>query len=133
MKIKIGNYPTYRFYHRWLGLEPKQKISVKIDPWDTWNMDCTLAYIVLPMLKQLQETKHGSHQVDLKDVPESLHQSDNELEVNSTDEQWDYIIDEMIWVFEQKCRDDWELAKDYQDRMTNGFRLFGKYYEGLWD
>ena len=133
MKIKIGNYPTYRFYHRWLGLEPKQKISVKIDPWDTWNMDCTLAYIVLPMLKQLQETKHGSHQVDLKDVPESLHQSDNELEDDGIHEQWDYIIDEMIWAFEQKCRDDWELAKDYQDRMTNGFRLFGKYYEGLWD
>ena len=28
---------------------------------------------------------------------------------------------------------DWEGRKAYQDRITNGFRLFGKYYEGLWD
>ena len=158
MKIKIGNYPTYRFYHRWLGrFAPKQKVSVKIDPWDTWSMDHTLACIVLPMLKQFKEIKQSSHQVDLKDVPESLHQSDNELEDDGVHEQWDYIIDEMIWAFEQKCRDDWESdyykyeddtskpfvyklvwkdekgKKAHQDRMTNGFRLFGKYYEGLWD
>ena len=24
-------------------------------------------------------------------------------------------------------------AKAYQKRITNGFRLFGKYYENLWD
>ena len=28
---------------------------------------------------------------------------------------------------------DEEGRKAYQDRITNGFRLFGKYYEGLWD
>ena len=133
MKIKIGNYPTYRFFYRWLGrFEPKQKVYVKIDRWDTYSMDCTLACIVLPMLKQFKEIKQSSPLVDLKDVPESLHQSDNELEDDGVHEQWDYIIDEMIWAFEQKCRDNWELAKDHQDRMTNGFRLFGKYYEGLW-
>ena len=45
---------------------------VKIDRWDTWNMDHTLAEIVLPMLKQLKATKHGSALVDLEDVPEEL-------------------------------------------------------------
>jgi len=155
LKIKIGNYPTYRFFYRWLGrFAPKQKVSVKIDRWDTWSMDCTLAHIVLPMLKQFKEINQawgGSPQVDLKDVPESLHQSDNELEDDGVHEQWNYIIDEMIWAFEQKCSDDWEsefykyendtlklVWNDekgriaHQDRMTNGFRLFGKYYEGLW-
>jgi hypothetical protein len=29
--------------------------------------------------------------------------------------------------------DDWIIDKDYQRRITNGFRLFGKYYENLWD
>ena len=155
MKIKIGNYPTYRFFYRWLGrFAPKQKVSVKIDPWDTWSMDCTLAHIVLPKLKQFKEIKQSSHQVEPKDVPKALHQSDND---NVVHEQWDYIIDEMIWAFEQKCRDDWESdyykyeddtskpfvyklvwkdekgKKAHQDRMSNGFRLFGKYYEGLWD
>mgnify|MGYP003348942767 FL=1 len=32
---------------------------VKIDPWDTWSLDSTLAEIALPMLRQLQATKHG--------------------------------------------------------------------------
>jgi hypothetical protein len=28
---------------------------------------------------------------------------------------------------------DWEGRKVYQKRITNGFRLFGKYFESLWD
>ena len=28
---------------------------------------------------------------------------------------------------------DWEGRKAYQERISNGFRLFGKYYENLWD
>ena len=45
---------------------------VKIDKWDTWSMDHTLSYIILPMLKQLKETNHGYHLVDLEDVPVEL-------------------------------------------------------------
>ena len=28
---------------------------------------------------------------------------------------------------------DWEGRKVYQERISNGFRLFGKYFESLWD
>jgi hypothetical protein len=28
---------------------------------------------------------------------------------------------------------DWEGRKAYQERISNGFRLFGKYFENLWD
>ena len=28
---------------------------------------------------------------------------------------------------------DYEGMKVYQERISNGFRLFGKYYENLWD
>ena len=45
---------------------------VKIDRYDTWSMDHTLADIILPMLKQLRDTKHGSPMVDVEDVPEEL-------------------------------------------------------------
>ena len=37
---------------------------VKIDYWDTWSMDHTLSYIIVPMLKQLKATKHGAPYVD---------------------------------------------------------------------
>ena len=56
----------------------KQKVSIKIDKWDTWGMDYTLALIILPMIKQLQDTKHGSPIVDLEDVPEELRPSSEE-------------------------------------------------------
>ena len=155
MKIKISNYPKYYYWlDRLFGWNPKQKIRVRIDPHDTWSMDHTLAPIILPMLKQLKETKHGAPAVEFKDVPEELMPPNAEavkklyMENCETDEnyfkRWDYVLDEMIWAFEQKCRDDWmedydynkwdhEGAKAHQDRMSNGFRLFGKYYESLWD
>lgn len=172
MKVKIGGYPNWRFYHHWLydwfGYAPKQKIKIRIDRFDTWSMDHTLAPIILPMLKQLKESKHGAPAVEFKDVPEELMPPDAEavkklyMENGETDEnyfkRWDYVLDEMIWAFEQKCRDDWEEQyygewvedksnllggrhdrtdydglKAHQERMSNGFKLFGKYYENLWD
>lgn len=157
---------------------------VRIDRWDTWSMDNTLAPIILPMLKQLQETKHGAPFVDDEDVPEHLRSTAAPPKKNEWDTddnhflRWDWALAEMIFAFEMKSKDDWqsefhsgeidmlwvpvdkdgnEVAKgehkyyqmkrgpkdtheidmvgmkEVQDRITNGFRLFGKYYEALWD
>jgi cytochrome c2 len=32
-----------------------------------------------------------------------------------------------------KSRVDWAGLKQHQERKQNGFRLFGKYYQNLWD
>ena len=157
---------------------------VKIDRWDTWSMDHTLADIILPMLRQLRENKHGAPFTDDTDVPEYLrsHMAQPKQYEWDTDslhyQRWDWILDEMIFAFEMKCKDDWQAefhsgehdikwvpvdkdgnevakgehrfyemrkgsndthvydaegAQRVQDRITNGFRLFGKYYENLWD
>jgi viroplasmin and RNaseH domain-containing protein len=152
----------------------KQKIKIRIDRSDTWSMDNTLAHIILPMLKQLKETKQGSPLVDDEDVPEYLRSTSAPLKENEWDldeyhfKRWDWVLNEMIFAFEAKAMDDWEEQfysgeidirwekkenglsqivngpkntfkvdsegrKKYHDRMTNGFRLFGKYYESLWD
>ena len=166
------------FYNvfNWLWFDRrKQKIDVRIDPWDTWSMDHTLAHIVVPMLVQLKETKHGAPYVDPHDVPAELQpkkltkkQKDNGDTDSTHFERWDWVLDEMIFAFDSKRLDNWEEQfysgehdvyfedtgdglsemkrgpKDtfkvdregmqaYQDRMSNGFRLFGKYYEALWD
>jgi len=142
-----------------------QKIKVRIDKYDTWSMDHTLAPIILPMLVQLKATKHGSPWVDDEDVPEELRSTnakpkENEYDTDSNHHlRWDWVLGEMIWAFEQKARNDWESdyysecvddsselldgrfarfvdnegRKAHQKRMTNGFKLFGKYYENLWD
>jgi hypothetical protein len=100
----------------WIHSKQKQTIKVKIDPWDTWSMDHTLAYIVVPMLKQLKETKHGAPSVDGEDVPEHLRPSKDEYDAymneGTTDEKffdrWDWVLNEMIFAFESKLDDSWE-------------------------
>jgi hypothetical protein len=123
-----------------------QKIKIHIDRWDTWSMDHTLAYIVLPMLKQLKETKHGAPYVDPDDCPKDLRPK--EQDEYGTDDthfaRWDWVLDEMIYAFDCKAnKDDVYMRFDIkterdameaeQKRISNGFRLFGKYYESLWD
>jgi hypothetical protein len=174
---KWGDRPhtwLYKFLC-WIDSKKKRTIKVHIDRWDTWSMDHTLAYIVLPMLKQLKETKHGAPFVDPKDVPKELHgkkltkkQKDNGETNDKHFERWDWVLDEMIFAFDSKVNDgwedqfetgesdlqwktlengmsemvrgpnhtreyDWEGRKKYEERISNGFRLFGKYYQNLWD
>lgn len=162
----------------WIWFD-RQKVKkfIHIDHYDTWSMDHTLAPIILPMLKQLRDTKHGSPMVDLEDVPYHMQTTSTEdydsqltFEFYNDEElckqngsydihaRWAWVLDEMIWAFEQKCDDnwedkyfgewieddtepfrgsfksvDWEGRQAHQARMSNGFKLFGKYYEGLWD
>ena len=164
----------YRFLS-WIHSKQERTIKVHIDRWDTWSMDHTLAYIVLPMLKQLNEKKHGAPFVDLEDVPKELHgkkltkkQKDNGEVDDKHFERWDWVLNEMIFAFDSKVNDgwedqfetgvsdlqwkqleggmsqmvegpnhtkvyDWEARKAYEARIQNGFRLFGKYYQNLWD
>ena len=153
---------------------------VKIDKWDTWSMDATLGMIVLPMLKQLKETKQGAPFVDDEDVPDELKTTsapakENEYDVDDNHfKRWDWALDEMIFAFHSKQDDSWQDAfrsgvhdmktvacawddngkatmyqwvegpnntykcdyegmKVVEARIQNGFRLFGKYYQNLWD
>lgn len=96
----------------------KSGYTVEIDPWDSWNADVTLAHIIAPLLRQLKETKHG--------YPASM-----------TDTRWDEILDEMIWAFEYKSNNFDSLMDknidETQQRLNAAFKLFGQYYENLWD
>ena len=86
-------------------------VKVRVDYYDTWGVDRTLAPIVLPLLKQLKATKHGSPHVDDEDVPEELKSTsappmtEEEMNTGRVDanwfKRWDWVMDEMIWAFEQ--------------------------------
>lgn len=157
---------------------------IRIDRWDSWSMDHTLSPIILPMLKQLKASKHGSPLVDDDDVPEELKSTSAPPKENEWDtdgnhfQRWDWVLDEMIFAFEHKLDDSWQDAyrsgeidmlwvpvdkegnevpkgqhqyyqmkdgpkntykcdydgiREVEKRIQNGFRLFGKYYQGLWD
>lgn len=87
---------------------------VKIDRWDTWSMYTTVGQIILPMLKQLKETKHGAPFTEDKDVPKRLRSTSAPPKANAWDTddfhfaRWDWILDQMIWSFENIVNDDWE-------------------------
>jgi hypothetical protein len=94
---------------QWLYDRRQRQISVQIDRWDTWSMDHTLSHIILPMLRQLQATKHGAPFVDDQDVPagQGLRSTEAPPKANEwdTDEnhfkRWDWVLNEEIWAFEQ--------------------------------
>lgn len=178
----FNDHRTETLLHRfllWVNSKKKRKISVRIDRWDVWSADHTLAYIILPLLKQLKVKKMGGPFVDDEDVPEQLRSTaaPPKKDEGDTDDnhfkRWDYVLDQMIFAFENKLDDSWEDKfcageddlrsevcewdengepkmhkivqgpnhtfkidlegmKEYQGRISNGFRLFGKYYESLW-
>lgn len=154
---------------QWIESKRKRRVYVRIDKYDTWSMDHTLAYMIVPMLKQLKATKHGAPSVDNEDVPSPLRSTapgardhcENDWDIDDNHfHRWEYVLDEMIWTFEQQLDDTAENQfydhgekiagesimdsverlkvddaglKAWADRKQNGYRLFGKYYEALWD
>jgi hypothetical protein len=87
---------------------------VKIDRYDTWSMDHTLALIVLPMLKQLRLEKHGIPGSFIKDG------DDSNSAFEKAELEWNAVMDEMIWAFEEHCKDDGEsqFYSGEHDRLT---------------
>lgn len=137
----------------WVDEKRKRTVKVRIDNYDTWNMDDTLSHIIVPMLRQLKTTQHGAPYVADRDVPKELRSTNAPPKENDYDiddnhfKRWEWVLGEMIFAFESYLRDDdlilidngkvnkknIKLMKDREKRVANGLRLFGVYYRGLWD
>jgi hypothetical protein len=89
-----------------------RKIKVRIDDYDVWGLDNTLAHIILPALKLLKEKKHGTPHTDREDAPADPIYDDEPTEHDwdraYSVKRWEYIIDEMIHAFECEVNDDWD-------------------------
>ena len=135
---------------QWVRKRRKRKITVQIDPYDTWSADHTLAYIIVPMLLQLKAAKHGAPFTDDEDVPLEIRSTAAKPKENDWDtdefhfQRWNWIMDEIIFAFD-KIRDDDNWRNEYfktkdfaamdliDARIANGTRLFGRYFQNLWD
>lgn len=109
MKVHLGRY---------LKDKPR-KIQVKIDNWDTWDAYVSLSYIILPLLKEFRKTLNGH--------PGTL-----------TMEEWESIVDKMIFAFENILDDEVEtfnieVLNEVMPKRQEGLELFGKYFEALWN
>jgi hypothetical protein len=130
----------------------KRKIKVHIDDYDVWNADQTMALIIHPILVKIRDSKPGSSFVDDEDVPENLRSTAAKPKENKWDtddfyhQRWEWVLDEMIYAFSTIIDEDFcnqyydhetnffnkEKYEELNNRANNGFRLFGKYYGGLW-
>ena len=176
-----GLFYIFHPINRWSN-DRERNVQIRIDEYDVWNADHTLAMIIHPTLVKLKEVQHGAGRVDLEDVPEHLRPTDepndfNGYVDNTHFERWNWVLDEMIWAFEQCAKEDrgdsqfthnleqlemtstpvegskyssisFNYQKDpakpkywvdkeakmlHYDRISNGLRLFAKYYFNLWD
>jgi hypothetical protein len=132
----------------WLDKFKTRKVKIRIDNYDTWSLDHTLALIVHPMLVQLKKTNHGYFNVDVEDTPHiEVVEGEDFTNDSKGEERYNWVMDELIWTFDQLANHedfdlfydtetrqwDMEAARKHNDRIANGLRLFGKYYRGLWD
>ena len=100
-------------------------------------------------LKLLKARKLGTAFVDNEDLPKELHKVRPDNDPNSYgdhERRWHWVLDEMIWAMEQIVDDSadgptnrkWAKGKldeyqKHQERVQRGTKLFGKYFQHLWD
>lgn len=123
----------------------ERKCVVKIDPWDTWNVDETLSRIIHPLLVAYKDATVGWFMVEETDAPEHLRipewnpnlPKDELLLQRIRNEElekkrFEWVLDEMIYAFEKvKTAGGW--YDNIDERVSNGLRLFGKYFRNLWN
>lgn len=107
----------------WIYSKRNRTIKIKIDEYDAWNAYETLSLIILPLLKEVKKDKHGSPMIDDEDVPEGMNLRSTEAPPKKdewdTDDnlfaRWDWVLDEMIWTFEQL-----QPGYDWEDQYESG-------------
>lgn len=113
MKITMGKFLK----------KGERKINIQIDPYDTWNLDHTMAMIIYPALLQLKVVKHGvpsefaevggedwHNQLSFDFYTETVNES---FELSS--KKWDDILDKIIWSFQQLS-----VENEHDDKYHHG-------------
>lgn len=131
MKIKISDYPK--------GHKPR-KIDITIDSFDTFNMEGTLAHIILPMLIQLKAEKlgvpaefseiAGGADYDNQTSFDFYTETHNEA-FDRACEQWEDILDKMIWSFQQIVCEDYEQLYHHGKADISWEKTDEKYYNAM--
>ena len=106
MKVNLGNYKK----------DSSRRIDVEIERFDTFSLDHSLSYIILPALIQLRNSKMGIP-AEFADVGgnDYTNQASFDFYEETHNEafdigckRWEEVLDKMIWSFQQIMFDDWE-------------------------
>jgi hypothetical protein len=98
-------YYKYQDIRHWV-IKTYQKLRYGVSDSECWNLSNTITSFVLPRLKHFKKMQRYAHPADL------------------TPEQWEEIIDELIWTFEYM---------DNDGEVLNPFPQVWKKDENLWE
>lgn len=117
-ETKSGKDTLLTRFCSWIYDKSNRKIKVRIDEYDCWSADHTLALVISPTLKLFRAQIKSAPSVDDEDVPDDLKSTsappltEEEKNTGHTDEnwfkRWDWVVGEMSWSFEQSTRTYWE-------------------------
>ena len=103
---------------------------------ECWNLDVTLAALILPRLICFRDSTSG--------YPTALVKEDEEghvIEEDESNQLWHEILDKMIyafWIIVNEC-DSYSTGLNEKEReeliaaKKEGLKLFAEYFESLWD
>lgn len=135
MKIDIGNYVKY---------PKKRKIKIKIHNYDTYDLRSTLAIVIAASLKKFKKNKCG---IPMFCFPQLEDYSPTEQEETIAKNNWDAILDSMIFAFDELAQEkeenkiyDMNLSPEQtkkeldelREKVQEGLDLFAKHYKSLW-
>lgn len=132
MLVDIGPFPDG---------DEERKIEIRVDGYDTWNLDHTLGMIIEAALRKFKEHPHGAPFIANEDVPQHLHRPDDTPDWESDPawhDRWSHVLDEMLFAFEYGNKEeDYDLPQEErianETRANEGRRLFAKYFHALWN
>jgi hypothetical protein len=132
---------------QWIYDKRQRTVKIRIDKYDSWNADSTIALIAAPLLKQLKATNHGMPgglvecpEFDLEktrfynevmgrwSTPNSVSVEQDEADRKRCEEIWGEIQDEMIFALEAINDDkgesqfysaDFGMVSGEKDKITN--------------
>lgn len=123
MRVHIGPYPR--------DADTPRQVSVELDPFDTWNLDHTLALIIAPALRRFRDTTHS--------FPGDFHR-DDDPDGEAGMAAWQETLDKMIAAFESVSIGyditdplDADTHAAREAALQEGLALFARYYSHLWD
>ena len=94
-------------------LYAKQREERGWDDTELWNLDHTIARFVYPRLKRFIELEPKSYPTDF------------------TYEEWIETLKKMLYSFECIVND--SINREEYNKVQEGFELFGKYFQTIWD
>ena len=139
MRAYIGKYPK--------NSDKERKIDIRVDDYDLWNADNTMALFIVAILTKFKDHING---IPCGLLTDEYMEISSSIEFHEEDEDgplhkkldgiydeclknYKNIIDEIIFSFTSSEDYSIDLDKEMQARKENGRKLFIEHFDSFWN